>query len=131
MDWSSQRDVERRSSERFEFRTEIAYRATLSKSKKIVGVGKTINLSSEGILFQAPDKLLIGSKIELFIKWPAMLDSQHILCLCATGVTTRIGGGKVAAQIRRIQFRVRRTEARSNTICFAFKRGRQSKETQN
>jgi len=60
------------------------------------GIGKTVNVSSVGVLFAAPEALPSGKQIELSISWPSRLDGKLALQLVVwdgsrvAGVTTRL-----------------------------------------
>lgn len=72
-----------------------------------VGRGKTINLSSGGVLFQSDQAVAEGVQIELAIAWPARLDDMAGLTLHVTGRTVRTQGKCAAVKILRREFRTR------------------------
>lgn len=81
------------------------------KSGEDSGLGKTINISSTGVLFTT-DKLLIpGRRLEVSINWPAQLNNQCALKLVARGRIVRFEHGKAAMEIQQYEFRT----ASSNT----------------
>ena len=75
----SQTDIpERRSADRFPIEREVRYKV-LSKrgvGEPEEGVGTTINISSNGVLFTTDQALIPGKRLELSISWPAELDNR-------------------------------------------------------
>ena len=68
------------------------------------GTGKSINMSSSGILFQG-GAVEAGKKIEVSVNWPMQLSSSCRLKLVAEGRVVRSGDGRVAIAIDRYEFR--------------------------
>ena len=94
----------RRHSDRFPIEREVRYRV-LSKRGGEAGGGKTINMSSAGILFQSEHAMLPGRRIELSISWPAQLNNKCALKLVARGRVVRFGDGHAAVEIQQYEFR--------------------------
>lgn len=96
---------ERRSADRFPIERDVRFRTLNKKSSEESGVGKTINISSTGVLFTT-DKLLIpGRRLELSIAWPAQLNNTCALKLVARGRIVRFEPGKAAMEIQQYEFR--------------------------
>src|SRR5258708_28670482 len=70
-----------------------------------MGIGKTINMSSNGVLFTTDQFLLPGRRLELSISWPAQLNSNVPLKLVARGRGVRCEEGKAAIEIHQYEFR--------------------------
>jgi hypothetical protein len=70
-----------------------------------VGFGKTINMSSNGVLFTTDQYLLPGRRLELSISWPAQLNSTVALKLVARGRVVRCEENKAAIEIHQYEFR--------------------------
>jgi hypothetical protein len=98
---------ERRGSERFPIVRDVRYKVTSGKGELESGIGKTVNVSSGGVLFAAPKPLAPGKRIELSISWPAQLDGKCALKLLARGRITRCRGTNVAVEIGNYEFRTR------------------------
>ena len=64
------------------------------KSAEEVGVGRTINMSSNGVLFTTDQYLLPGRRLEVSISWPAQLNSKVGLKLVARGRVVRCDEGR-------------------------------------
>ena len=96
---------DRRANDRFPIEREVRYRVLSSKNSAEIGIGKTANISSNGVLFTAQGPLLIGKRIELSISWPAQLDGKCNLKLVARGRVVRSKGNQVAIEIEKYEFR--------------------------
>ena len=98
--------ADRRDSERFPIEQEVRYRALGKRGPQTEGTGKTLNISSHGVLFTANDNTLtVGRRIELSIVWPAQLNNDCRLKLVVRGRICRIKSGGIAVEIGRYEFR--------------------------
>jgi c-di-GMP-binding flagellar brake protein YcgR len=95
---------ERRDSERFSIAREVCYRMVNKRRDNETGNGKTINISSSGVLFASDCLVRIGERVELSISWPVRLDNKHALKLVALGKVVRFEPGRVAMQILQHKF---------------------------
>jgi hypothetical protein len=75
------------------------------------GVGRTLNVSSGGILFTAPTPIAPGRRLEVSISWPAQLNANCGLRLVARGSVVRFEDGKIALRIREYEFRTESANA--------------------
>lgn len=98
-------DADRRRADRFAIEREIRYRALNKRGGEEAGEGKTVNMSSSGVLFTAPQILRPGRRIELAINWPAQLDNKCALKLVARGRIVRFENGLAAMEIQQYEFR--------------------------
>ena len=82
---------DRRSADRFPIEREVRYRVLSRKSSTDgeSGVGITVNMSSNGVLFTTDRYLLPGRRLEVSISWPAQLNSKIALKLVARGRVVR------------------------------------------
>jgi len=96
---------DRRAADRFPIEREVRYKILNRKSADEVGVGKTINMSSNGVLFSTEQYLLPGKRLELSISWPAQLDSKVSLRLVARGRVVRSDEKRAAIEIHQYEFR--------------------------
>ncbi|HEY6390310.1 MAG TPA: PilZ domain-containing protein, partial [Bryobacteraceae bacterium] len=94
-----------RSADRFPMDREIRYRVLERKSSEPFRLGKTINMSSNGVLFTTDRSLNSGRYLELSISWPAQLDSKVGLKLMARGRVARADQNGAAVQIHQYEFR--------------------------
>ncbi|HEV3199775.1 MAG TPA: hypothetical protein VGZ73_17850 [Bryobacteraceae bacterium] len=114
MDLTSQqspnsRTIYRRVDRRYPIDAELEYKLIYERNVFETGQGKTINVSSSGILFESERALPPGMEIELSIAWPARLGDAVRLKLCVSGRTVRAQGKCTAVLIQRHIFRTRGT----------------------
>jgi hypothetical protein len=96
---------DRRAADRFPIEREVRYKVLNRKNADEIGFGKTINMSSNGVLFTTDQYLLPGRRLELSISWPAQLNSTVALKLVARGRVVRCEEGKAAIEIHQYEFR--------------------------
>ena len=96
---------DRRQSDRFPIEREVKYRVLTKRSGEEMGDGKTINISSSGILFSSEHMLLPGRRLEVSISWPAQLNNKTALRLVARGRVVRFEQGRAAIEIQQYEFR--------------------------
>ena len=70
-----------------------------------MGVGRTVDMSSSGVLFTTQQPLFPGRRLEISVSWPAQLDNKCPLKLVARGKVVRSEAGKVAIEIQQYEFR--------------------------
>lgn len=97
--------ADRRSADRFPIEREVRYRVLSKKYADEAGSGRTVNMSSNGVLFTSDHVLLPGRRLELAISWPAQLNNQTPLKLVARGRVIRFDGGQAAIEIQQYEFR--------------------------
>lgn len=103
---------ERRHSDRFPIEREVRYRVLNKRSAEETGDGKTLNISSSGVLFTSEHILLPGRRMELAISWPAQLDNKTSLKLVARGRVVRFEHGRAALEIQQYEFRTQSASPR-------------------
>lgn len=96
---------ERRKSSRFPIEREVRYKTLNQRSEMLAGTGKTLNISSSGVLFTSDHELPPGTRLEVSISWPAQLNEKCLLNLVARGRVARQSGLKIALQIQQYEFR--------------------------
>jgi hypothetical protein len=97
--------TDRRHSDRFAIERELRYRILSKRGGEEAGDGKTINISSAGVLFTTKTMLLPGRHLELAISWPAQLNNKCALRLVARGRIVRFEEGRAAMEIQQYEFR--------------------------
>ena len=97
--------ADRRHSDRFPIQREVRYRVLNKRAGEETGDGKTVNISSSGVLFTSEHILLPGRRLELSISWPAQLNNQCALKLVARGRVVRFEDGCAAIEIQQYEFR--------------------------
>ncbi len=98
---------DRRSADRFPIEREVRYRVLSRKTSTDgeSGVGVTVNMSSNGVLFTTDHYLLPGRRLEVSISWPAQLNAKVALKLVARGRVVRSEEGRAAIEIHQYEFR--------------------------
>ena len=84
---------------------DVKYRVINRKTGEEVGTGKTLNMSSGGVMFQTEQTLLPGRRLELTISWPAQLNNTCPLKLVARGRIVRVEHNRAAVEIQQYEFR--------------------------
>ena len=97
--------ADRRHSDRFPIEREVRYRVLNKRSGEETGDGKTLNISSSGVLFTTQHMLLPGRRLEVAISWPAQLNNKCALKLVARGRVIRFEEGRAAIEIQQYEFR--------------------------
>src|SRR5258708_14863802 len=100
---------DRRHTDRFPIARELRYRVLSKRSSDEAGEGRTINISSSGVLFSCEHVLLPGRRLELSINWPAQLNNKCALNLVARGRVVRFEDGRAAMEIQQYEFRTQST----------------------
>jgi hypothetical protein len=101
---AERRNDDRRQSDRFPIEREVRYKI-ISKRTEEGGAGKTLNMSSSGVLFSIDAPLIPGKRIEVAINWPAQLNNKCALKLVARGRVVRCDHGQAAVEIQQYEFR--------------------------
>jgi PilZ domain len=101
--------TDRRSSDRFPIERDVRYSVMNRRGGDEVGEGRTINMSSSGVLITSPQMLLPGRRLELSISWPAQLNNKVALKLVARGRVVRFEQGRAAVEIQQYEFRTQST----------------------
>ena len=103
----SETSAERRSAMRYPIGRNVVIRTPVWRGNQSAGVGRTLNISSRGMLVETDLVLSQGDQVELAIDWPAQLNRDCGLNLMVSGDVVRSLQGAVAVQIRKYQFRTR------------------------
>ena len=96
--------ADRRSRTRYPIELEVRFFLTRQKSRQY-SVGRTVNISSSGLLISSPCLIGVAAQVQLMIDWPSLLDGRIPLQLVATGTVVRSGGWSFAVAVRSHQFR--------------------------
>jgi hypothetical protein len=97
---------DRRVSNRLPIERDVSYKVLGSRQTiRHSGLGKTLNMSSRGVLFTTESGLPAGAHVELAISWPAKLHDAIRLKLVAKGVLVRSDENQAAISIHSYEFR--------------------------
>jgi len=102
---------DRRHSDRFPIEREVKFRVLNKRGGEEAGEGKTLNISSSGVLFTSEQMLLPGRRLELAINWPVQLNNKVALKLVARGRVVRFEEGRAAIEIQQYEFRTQSATA--------------------
>jgi len=111
MDWDETVQVfdqisgDRRQDKRYELELELRWKLIRRRRVLDSGEGRTVDLSSGGILFEPGRPLPVGLNVELSITWPVMLHNVAPLQLVVYGKTVRSGGRRTAIRMVQHEFR--------------------------
>jgi hypothetical protein len=95
---------DRRADRRYAICLNVQWRLVHRRRVVDSGFGRTIDLSSHGILFEAGRRLAAGRFLELSIAWPALLHDTAPMKLVASGRVIRTDGTLVAIRMTRHEF---------------------------
>ena len=104
---------DRRGADRFPIEREVRYKILSRKNSaesEAGGIGITVNMSSNGVLFTTDHYLLPGRRLEVSISWPAQLNSKVALKLVARGRVVRSEEGRAAIEIHQYEFRTQASQ---------------------
>ncbi len=102
--------VDQRRSERFPVELSVRYKVIHRRGAQ-TGEGKTVNMSSSGVLLTAELPPVPGQRVELSISWPAQLHGQCGLQLVASGRVIWCQGTRFAIQVHKHEFRTAGTKS--------------------
>jgi hypothetical protein len=102
-------DTDRRGTDRFPIESELRYKLVDAKGLGDTGIGRTLNMSSSGVLFTSETQLAVGHRVELSVDWPAKLNEHCGLKLVAQGRIIRSSAEAAAIRIDKYDFRTRAT----------------------
>jgi hypothetical protein len=97
--------VDQRLSRRYPITLEIEYKLLRKGRVERLGLGKTLNVSSGGVLFETNEALPAGSSIELLMQWPFLLEGVCPLKLVIHGSIVRSDSKRIAVRTKHHEFR--------------------------
>lgn len=122
MDWemaNSEADKisgDRRRDKRYEIGLDVKWKLIRRRKVLDTGIGRTIDLSSGGILLEAERPLPMGLNLELSITWPVMLHNVAPLQLVVAGRIVRSRGKQVAIRMIQHEFRTLSMPGENRTV---------------
>ena len=106
---------ERRAARRYNISLQLKWK--LVRRRKILdsGEGRTLDISSGGMVFETGKSLPIGFQVELSISWPVLLHDASPLQLSVRGQIARSEDGRTAIRVARHEFRTVATASQGRT----------------
>ena len=96
---------DRRRDKRYEIDLEVKWKLIRRRKVLDTGTGRTMDISSGGLLLEAERPLPVGLNLELSITWPVMLHNVAPLQLVVSGRIVRARGKQVAVRMVQHEFR--------------------------
>jgi len=100
---------DRRSKHRFAIQRELHFKVMERERVVSKGVGRTVDISSVGVAFEAAGQFKPGALVQLSISWPVLLDETCKMQLMIVGRVVRTANHDIACTIDHYEFR---TQAR-------------------
>jgi len=110
MDEPVRTEPERRAAERYAIARDIRWKLQGRRTREAPAVGRTVNISSAGVLFTIGSPVAPGKLVEVAISWPVPLDGDDQLQLIARGRLVRCFDGLAAVEFRQREFRARHAQ---------------------
>jgi hypothetical protein len=95
---------DRRVQTRYPIELDLEYKIVKSGLTAGSGLGKTGNISSQGILFHPEEPVPVGQHVQLSIRWPAAMGNEPFIELWAYGRIVRSDPDGTAVQLSRHHF---------------------------
>ena len=96
---------ERRKDRRYHLQLELKWKLIRRRRLLDTGAGRTIDVSSGGVRFDAGRHLPEGLNVELSISWPVLLHNVAPMQLVISGRIVRSAGQRVAIRMVQHEFR--------------------------
>jgi hypothetical protein len=96
---------ERRSDRRYDLALNVRWKLIRRRRVLDSGTGKTVDVSSGGLLLETDRELPSGLNIELSISWPVLLHNVAPLQLVVAGRVVRATGQRIGVRMTQHEFR--------------------------
>jgi hypothetical protein len=96
---------ERRTDRRYDINLNVRWKLIRRRRVLDSGTGKTVDVSSGGLLIETDRELPSGLNIELSIAWPVLLHNVAPLQLVVAGRVVRAAGQRVGVRMVQHEFR--------------------------
>jgi PilZ domain len=113
---------DRRSDRRYRIELDLRWKLIRRRKVRDAGTGRTLDLSSGGILFDATRPLPVGMNVELSIAWPVLLHNVAPMQLAITGRIIRTNGSQIAIHMDQHEFRTLGVPAEHREVLAAASR---------
>lgn len=97
---------DQRAANRYGLQLDLFYRVFLKTGwVGLSGTGRTVNVSTRGILFRCSAVLIPDMTIELLVRWPVLAESTHQMELVARGKIARSNEQGTAVRVMYLELR--------------------------
>src|SRR5260370_31650866 len=96
---------EKRRGARYPLELTLRFRCLYRRKDVASGTGRTVDMSSNGLLFATDQYLEPGLDVELAIHWPAQRHDQSTVQLVVLGRVVRMGDSVAAIRTIKFEFR--------------------------
>jgi hypothetical protein len=100
---------DQRRDRRYPLHLKIEYQLPKAGTIRWSGSGRTLNISSHGVLFESDGLVPDRGEITLELDWPCLLDGVHHLKIVIHGRIVRRAGSKTAVRFTTYDFRTKRS----------------------
>ncbi len=100
----NEQKIERRRAGRYSIERDLKWKWQGRRTRQAPEHGRTVNISSGGVLFTTGFSLPLGKLVEVGINWPAGPEPQSGLQLVAKGRVVRSDAGCTAVEFRQREF---------------------------
>jgi len=90
---------ERRLHQRYPITLDVEYEVPGGNGVRLIGFGRTVNISSRGVLLEISDPLPNRCRIRLSINWPFFLGGSIPLKLVMYGNIVRVAGNTIVVRV--------------------------------
>jgi hypothetical protein len=97
--------ADQRLNRRYPIALEVEYKLLRKGRVERLGLGRSLNISSGGVLFEANEPLPAGSSVEVMMHWPFLLEGVCPLKLVIYGSVVRSDSKGVAVRTKHHEFR--------------------------
>lgn len=97
--------TEKRTNLRFPMERDCRFRVIAPNRRLPEATGKTLNLSSKGMLLSVDRTVAVGSSLEVVVHWPVQISEQCRLKMVARARVLRSTGTEAAVEIESYEFR--------------------------
>ena len=102
--------TERRLRRRYDVDLIVRFKATKKGVVISTGTGRAVNMSSKAIAFITHQTFDQGTKMELSVGWPTLLDGQTPIKVVVKGKVVRSDGQLAAVEINQYEFRTQKRD---------------------
>lgn len=97
-------NIERRAKARYPIELAVSYQ-TVDRGLGVAGSGRSLNMSSGGLLVSCQAQLALGMLLKVTLEWPSLLDGTTPLQLVTVGRVARFDESTFAMTFENYQFR--------------------------